>query len=94
MVQPMCDKPDDLSRRGRAPVVAARRPLSTERWEASSVTLRRLGASIGGREDDLAAQFDANRVRRPSVAYRMLGSTTEAEDAVQEMSPPDSGPVT
>ncbi|HZT64196.1 MAG TPA: sigma-70 family RNA polymerase sigma factor [Acidimicrobiales bacterium] len=33
---------------------------------------------------DLAAQFEANRPRLNSLAYRMLGSLTEAEDAVQE----------
>ncbi len=32
----------------------------------------------------LAEQFEANRARLRSVAYRMLGSRTEAEDAVQE----------
>jgi RNA polymerase sigma factor (sigma-70 family) len=32
----------------------------------------------------LAAQFEANRGRLRSVAYRMLGSVTEADDAVQE----------
>ena len=35
-------------------------------------------------DDDLAARFEANRPRLQSVAYRMLGSLTEAEDAVQE----------
>jgi RNA polymerase sigma-70 factor (ECF subfamily) len=35
-------------------------------------------------EDSLAAQFEVNRPRLQSVAYRMLGSLTEAEDAVQE----------
>ena len=35
-------------------------------------------------DDDLAAEFEANRPRLQSVAYRMLGSLTEAEDAVQE----------
>ncbi len=35
-------------------------------------------------EADLTAEFDANRRRLHSVAYRMLGSLTEAEDAVQE----------
>ncbi len=35
-------------------------------------------------DEDLAAQFEANRRRLQSVAYRMLGSLTEAEDAVQE----------
>jgi RNA polymerase sigma factor (sigma-70 family) len=33
---------------------------------------------------DLASQFEANRPRLQAVAYRMLGSLTEAEDAVQE----------
>ena len=35
-------------------------------------------------EPDLAAQFEASRARLHGVAYRMLGSLTEAEDAVQE----------
>ena len=32
----------------------------------------------------LAARFEANRTRLRSVAYRMLGSLSEADDAVQE----------
>ena len=35
-------------------------------------------------DEDLASQFEANRPRLQLVAYRMLGSLTEAEDAVQE----------
>jgi RNA polymerase sigma factor (sigma-70 family) len=35
-------------------------------------------------EADLAARFEADRRRLQSVAYRMLGSLTQAEDAVQE----------
>jgi RNA polymerase sigma-70 factor (ECF subfamily) len=34
--------------------------------------------------DELAAQFEQNRAHLRAVAYRMLGSTAEAEDAVQE----------
>ncbi|HET9060215.1 MAG TPA: sigma-70 family RNA polymerase sigma factor [Acidimicrobiales bacterium] len=35
-------------------------------------------------DENVAALFEANRQRLQSVAYRMLGSLTEAEDAVQE----------
>jgi RNA polymerase sigma-70 factor (ECF subfamily) len=35
-------------------------------------------------DEILAAQFEENRPRLQSVAFRMLGSLTEAEDAVQE----------
>ena len=35
-------------------------------------------------DNDLVAQFDASRPRLHAVAYRMLGSLAEAEDAVQE----------
>lgn len=34
--------------------------------------------------DDLTAMFEASRPRLQAMAYRMLGSLTEAEDAVQE----------
>jgi RNA polymerase sigma factor (sigma-70 family) len=34
--------------------------------------------------DWLAERFEANRMHLKAVAYRMLGSTSEAEDAVQE----------
>lgn len=35
-------------------------------------------------QDFLGPQFEANRARLRAVAYRMLGSTAEADDAVQE----------
>jgi hypothetical protein len=38
----------------------------------------------GVMERDLATMFEANRPRLQAMAYRMLGSLTEAEDAVQE----------
>src|SRR6478609_2528164 len=34
--------------------------------------------------DDLATRFDAQRPQMRSVAYRIVGSVTEADDAVQE----------
>src|SRR6516165_2893323 len=34
--------------------------------------------------DWLAARFEEHRPRLRAVAYRMLGSTTEADDAVQD----------
>ena len=37
-----------------------------------------------GEKNDLAAQFEAQRGHLRGVAYRMLGSLSEAEDAVQE----------
>src|SRR5215469_72223 len=37
-----------------------------------------------GEHDGLATQFEAERSRLWAVAYRMLGSPSEAEDAVQE----------
>jgi RNA polymerase sigma factor (sigma-70 family) len=37
-----------------------------------------------GEHDWLAEQFEANRTHLRAVAYRMLGSLSEAEDAVQE----------
>src|SRR5579884_1996248 len=33
----------------------------------------------------LAGRFEAERARLQAVAYRMLGSTSEADDAVQEV---------
>ena len=35
-------------------------------------------------DDALAAEFEAHRSRLRAVAYRMLGNTHEADDAVQE----------
>ena len=35
-------------------------------------------------DDVIATQFEQNRPRLQAVAYRMLGSTHEAEDALQE----------
>jgi RNA polymerase sigma factor (sigma-70 family) len=43
--------------------------------------------------EDLGAQFEANRPRLQSVAYRMLGSLTEAEDAVQEPGSASTAPM-
>ena len=37
-----------------------------------------------GETDWLAARFDEHRTHMRAVAYRMLGSRTEADDAVQE----------
>lgn len=46
-----------------------------------------MGARMSGRMDEqelLAGRFDANRTHLRSVAYRMLGSLSDADDAVQE----------
>lgn len=43
-----------------------------------------LARQSGEMHDELTATFEANRPRLQAMAYRMLGSLTEAEDAVQE----------
>jgi RNA polymerase sigma-70 factor (ECF subfamily) len=48
-------------------------------WLASRIE----GFGMGDR-DELAGRFEANRPRLRAVAYRMLGSLAEADDAVQE----------
>jgi RNA polymerase sigma-70 factor (ECF subfamily) len=45
---------------------------------------RRLGFVTMAGKENLAERFEASRRRLKSVAYRMLGSHSEAEDAVQE----------
>src|SRR5437773_2696988 len=45
-------------------------------------SIRRLEGRLG--HDWLAEQFEANRGHLRAVAYRMLGSLSEADDAVQE----------
>ena len=85
----MCDNlPDGHALDGRRRTV--RRPASTgsgqpngSPWVLVSHPGRRARQS-GAMDDDLAATFEANRPRLQAMAYRMLGSLTEAEDAVQE----------
>src|SRR6202012_1772342 len=49
------------------------------------------------RADELAARFEAHRGTMRGVAYRLLGSLAEADDAVQEawfrLSRSDAGPI-
>lgn len=48
------------------------------------VEIRRKGNATVTPDDFLAEQFQAHRAHLNAVAYRMLGSLAEAEDAVQE----------
>jgi hypothetical protein len=52
--------------------------------QGAPVTSEAPAASIWVMDRDLATAFEANRPRLQAMAYRMLGSLTEAEDAVQE----------
>jgi RNA polymerase sigma factor (sigma-70 family) len=75
----MCDGPrgqrsGQLPSRTSAPTVTA---ASCHKLVAQRVNLATM-------DENLAAQFEANRRKLQSVAYRILGSLTEAEDAVQE----------
>ncbi len=60
----------------------------TETWQAGrlfySICLRRNGAHRMEEQKLLAEQFEAQRNRLQGVAYRILGSQSEADDAVQE----------
>ena len=53
---------------------------------------------MNGHNDSLAGRFEENRTRLRAVAYRMLGSMGEADDAVQEawlrLSRSDAGGIT
>src|SRR5579864_7921843 len=42
------------------------------------------GRELMNKHEWLAEQFEANRTHLQAVAYRMLGSLSEADDAVQE----------
>ena len=53
---------------------------------------------MNGHNDSLSGRFEENRTRLRAVAYRMLGSIGEADDAVQEawlrLSRSDAGGIT
>ena len=46
--------------------------------------MRRGGVTLSPQVEDAAASFDPLRPRLTRVAYRMLGSVADAEDAVQD----------
>jgi hypothetical protein len=68
--------------------VSRQRGLAIRRKTARAQGLTRLpGTGRGDRWDEhewLAERFEENRTRLRAVAYRMLGSTSEGDDAVQE----------
>src|SRR4051794_5546452 len=63
---------------GNQPAPRHRRTPETRRDTPSDHASRWIQADL------LADRFEAERPRLQAIAYRMLGSTSEAEDAVQE----------
>jgi RNA polymerase sigma factor (sigma-70 family) len=53
-------------------------------WRVNDMIRPTAGTSRVNDQDWLAERFEANRSHLRGVAYRMLGSVTEADDAVQE----------
>jgi len=56
--------------------------LVTSAWSAGSISWA--GQRIMDERDWLTERFEANRAHLRAVAYRMLGSVSDADDAVQE----------